>query len=735
MQDKYSAPKVDPRQLVTNITAGLVIGLIVVVLSVSLATLVFSGEMSVFISRGIGIFVFSGLIMLVTAAIFGSLPGTVIGPQDGPAALLAVTAGGIVGALTGAAAPETIFSTTVAGIILSSVVTGVILLLIGQFKLGNLVRYIPYPVVGGFLAGTGWLLTRGAIEVMAGDTLSLQTLSNLLQQPNLILWLPGTIYAIVILAVLRNVSHYLVWPALIFGAVSVFHATLFFTGTSIEQAREMGLLLSAFPSGGLWQPFTLTNFNQVDWTVLTNHASTLIAVPLVSLIALLLNATGLELVAKRDVDLNRELRMTGLANILSGLGGGPAGYHYLGATALAMRMEAKSRIVSIVAAFICVLTLLVGGGVVSVLPVALLSSLLLVLGLSFLIEWVYEAWFKLPRADYFIVIISLLVIAFWGYLEGVAVGIVVATILFVVKYSSINNVHDSLNGKIYHAKVERPAVQREILHKHGEGIHIFRLQGYLFFGTSDKLLARVREILEDTTNREHFIVLDFLRVHGLDSSAVSSFTRMYQLAELHDVYLVLTQVKPFIRQQMIQGGFKPSQRVQIFPTLDHGVEWCENMLLQRHEASTQFIQVGIKGQLRRTFGKPELVERLLTYLEPMNVGANTTLFRRGDESDTMYFVETGRLNVILESEGGEITRLRNIRSGTVVGEISMYLRSPRTAHVVTEQACVLYQLTLEALNKMETQDPETASALHEWVARLLAERMADNTRAIRALLD
>jgi CRP-like cAMP-binding protein len=70
-----------------------------------------------------------------------------------------------------------------------------------------------------------------------------------------------------------------------------------------------------------------------------------------------------------------------------------------------------------------------------------------------------------------------------------------------------------------------------------------------------------------------------------------------------------------------------------------------------------------------------------------------------------------------------------------VGEISMYLRSPRTAHVVTEQPCVLYQLTLEALGKMEAQDPETASALHEWVARLLAERMADNTRAMRALLD
>lgn len=734
MKDRFTL-SVNSNQLITGITAGLVIGLITVVLSVSLAALVFSGEMGAFIQRGIGIFLFGGFAMAIIASLLGSLPGTAIGPQDGPAALLAVMAGGLAGALAGSSKPEVVFATTLAGIVISSMGTGMVLLIIGQFRLGNLVRYIPYPVVGGFLAGTGWLLTRGAIEVMSGQTLSIQSLSELMQLDHLILWLPGTIYAIVILTVLRKVNHYLVWPGIIFGAIIIFYAVLFATGTSIEQARSMGILLESFPSGGLWKPFTPSDIRLVDWNALAGQISSLIPVPLVSLIALLLNATGLELVAKRDIDLNRELRMTGIANLASGLGGGAAGYHYLGATALGQRMGAKSRIVTATVALICGLAFVFGGGFVSFLPVALLSSLLLVLGLSFLIEWVYEAWFKLPRADYFIVIISLLVIAFWGYLEGVAVGIVVATILFVFKYSRINNVRDSLNGKIYHAKVERPAVQREILHKYGEGIHIFRLQGYLFFGTSDKLLGRVREILEDTTNREHFIVLDFLRVHDLDSSAVSSFTRMYQLAELHDVYLVLTQVKPFIRRQMLQGGFKPSQRVQIFPTLDHGVEWCENMLLQHHEASTQFIQVGIRGQLRRTFNKPELVERLLTYLERMEVEANTPLFRRGDPADTMYFVETGRLNVILESDGGETTRLRNIRSGTVVGEISMYLRAQRTAHVVTEQKCVLHRLTLDALDKMETQDPETASALHEWVARLLAERMADNTRAIRALLD
>jgi SulP family sulfate permease len=728
-------PSTDVRQVVLSITAGLVVGLIVVVVSISLATLIFTGGMSPYVSRGIGLFLFGGFVLSLVLTVLGSMPGTAIGPQDGPAALIAVAAGAIAGSFAVTADPEAIFSTVVAAIIISSIATGLTFYLIGQFKLGNLVRYIPYPVVGGFLAGTGWLLTRGAMEVMTGQTLSAAALRGLLQTEMLVRWLPGTIFAVIVLVVLRKVDHFLVWPGIVFSAMVLFYGSLYATGTSIEQARSLGLLLQPFPAGGLWKPLTLANFHQVDWNVLLGNIDKLIPVPLVSLIAFLLNATGLELIAKRDINLNHELRVTGLANFVSTLGGGPPGYHMLGATALAQRMNAKTRIVTITAALVCGIILFAGGAFISYLPVALLSSLLLVLGLSFLIDWVYEAWFKLPRSEYFIVLISLLVIATVGFLEGVGVGIVVATILFVIKYSSVNTVRDSLNGSIYHANVDRPAIQRDMLRQYGEGIHIFRLQGYIFFGTSDKLLSRIRELLEDQAVKEHYILLDFHRVNGLDSSAVSSFTRMRQFAELYDIYLVLTQVEPSVRKLMERGDFKGDQRVQFFPTLDHGMEWCENMLLQTHEASTQFIQTGIKSQLRGTFPKPELIDRLVDHLERMEVDKDFYLMRRGEKPESMYFIESGRLNVLIETPQGEMTRLRSVRSGTVVGELGMYRKEERTANVVTSEKSVLYRLSRESMMHMETHDPDVASALHEWIVHLLADRMADDTRSLEALLD
>ncbi len=717
-----------------GITAGVVVGVIILTVAISLAALIFSGDLAPFLSRGIGLFLFGALVMSVIVSALSSLPGVTIVPQDSPGALIAVGAAGIATVMAGSA-PERMYATVVAAIILSALGTGVIFYLIGQFKLGNLVRFIPFPVIGGFLAGTGWLIVRGALEGTLDQPLSQSVFSSLFQTDMLLRWLPVAVFAFVVLLILRRFDHILIWPAVVLGGILLFYGLIFAQGLTIEGARAEGLLMQPFPSGGLWRPMLPSDWGAVDWNVLGSQAGSLVVIPLVSLIAFLLNASALELVAKRDMDLNRELRVVGLSNVLAGLGGGPVGYHMLGGTSLAFRMGAKTRAVSITIAVICALVLLTGGGFIAYLPVMFLRGMLLMLGLSFLADWVYDARAKLPRSDYALVWVILFVIADVGFLEGVGVGIALATVLFVFKYARIATVRDTLNGQVYHSKVERPPTQREILNKNGEGIHIFRLQGYLFFGTVNGILSRVREILEDKTRREHYIILDFHRVHSLDSSAVSSFVRMRQLADIHDIYLVLTQVARPIRSQMEKGGFVGDQRVQFFPSLDFGMEWCENMLLTRNEASTEFLVTGIQSQLKRTFPHPELVASMLNYLEREEADAHTTLMRRGDPSDSMYFIESGRINIQLETPDGEIIRLRSLRGGTVVGEIAMYLNSPRTADVITVQRSVLYRLTSDALTRMESEAPQTASALHEWIARQMAERLADNNNTIEALLD
>ena len=381
-KDARTAP-LESQTLVRGITAGIVVGIIAVTIDISFASLVFSGPLAPFFGRGVGLFLMGGIIMGVVFAVLGSLPGAAIGPQDGPAALIAVGAAAVAAAMVGVENPEATYATVVAAIVLSSLVTGLAFYLIGQFKLGNLVRFIPFPVIGGFLAGTGWLIVRGALEVMLGGRLNLAMLGSLFQTDALIHWAPGVIFSTAVLLILRRFNHILLWPAIVIGGIALFYGLILALGLNMDEARASGILMQPLPSGGLWRPLLPAGFGLVDWSVLAAQADKFIAIPLVSLMGFLLNASALELVARRDLDLNRELRVTGLANLLAGLGSAPAGYHLLGATSLAQRMGAKTRVVSVTMVVFCALVLMAGGGFVSFLPASFLNAMLFMLGLSF----------------------------------------------------------------------------------------------------------------------------------------------------------------------------------------------------------------------------------------------------------------------------------------------------------------------------------------------------------------
>jgi SulP family sulfate permease len=125
----------------------------------------------------------------------------------------------------------------------------------------------------------------------------------------------------------------------------------------------------------------------------------------------------------------------------------------------------------------------------------------------------------------------------------------------------------------------------------------------------------------------------------------------------------------------------------------------------------------------------------MKYLERREVKQGEYLMRQGDPPAEMYFVEAGLVTAQLEFPDGQVLRLRSIRGGATVGEIGLYLKSVRTASVVATRPSSVYRLSAQALKEMREKDSEVAALLHEWIARLLAERLADNNRTIEALLD
>ncbi len=727
-----------PGRYVTILTAGLISGVLTITMGCAFSALIFSGPLSVFVSRGISLILFGAFILGTFTALTSSYAGTVARPHEIPAAIIALIASFIAGSMPSPAAGEGAFITVVAAIVVASLATGVFFLALGHFKAGNLIRFVPYPVIGGFLAGTGLLLVKGAFGVMTSRDLTVTNLVYLISPDILIKWLPGLALAIILFMVLRWRNHYLVMPIWLVVSFVLFYLVLSVAQIPLSEIRAQGWLIGPFQKGQSGQPFILSSLAQVDWTLVLTQTGRIVTILIISCISLLLNASGLELVVKEEVDLNRELRSVGFANILAGLAGSTVGIHSLSLSALGYSMGAKSRLVGLFSAVLCGFIVFFGSSLLSYFPRPIMGGVLLFLGFSFLYEWLYETWFKLPKLDCVLILLILAVIGVFGFLQGVGVGMLVAIVIFVVKYSHVSVIKHALTGVNYHSNVDRAPHQQRVLSEKGEEFYILKLQGFIFFGTANNLYEEIRKRANNNTMAPlGCVVLDFRFVNGVDSSAVNSFTKMKQQAEAQHYSIVFTQLSPAVIRSFQRRSFDlgDSDIFHMFPDLDVGMEWCENELLKREGISFTGEEQVLEDQLRDFFPPSAGMGNFMSYLERREVPEGFYLIRQNDPPHSLYYLESGQVTVNLENESGQTVRLRTLGPGTVIGELGLYLRLPSTASVVTQRQSVFYRLTAEAMQQMEEKEPDIAAAFHRFIVRRLGERLIYTNQSLEALLD
>ncbi|MEB3336890.1 MAG: SulP family inorganic anion transporter [Leptolyngbyaceae bacterium] len=723
------------RSLLPNIIAGFSTGLMIVVSSVSCAVLVFSGDLEPYLPAGIGSALVSAILVAGFVAVNSSFRFAIACPDPAPSAILAIMAATIASQLKPLGSASTTFATVWVSLTLSAICVGIFLFTLGHFRLGRWIRFLPYPVIGGFLAGTGWLLAQGAFTVMAGIPLSFAQLPYLFQADTLWRWLPGVLFGVLLLAVLNRYHHFWVLPSLLLAAIVLSHGVLGLTGIPLSEASLQGWFLAPIPnrSGQFW---SLTLLGQVNWSVLLGQVGNLIAMTGVVAINVLLDATGTEIAAQQDADLDQELQANGTANLMAGLCGGMIGHFIMSFSLLNQKAGARSRLAGMTAALLCGFVLWQGGGLLIYLPKAVLGGLLLYLGLELLFEWVYVAWSKLSRLDYALVIIILVMIAVVDFLAGIGMGLLIACLLFVFNYSRFNVIKHVISGAEQSSSFSRSFKEQKLLQEKGHQILILCLQAYIFFGTANTLLEYVRQRIEGVDRPPiRFLILDFRLVSSLDSSAAFSFVKIKQLTAKHGVTLVFSHLSAPIQQKLMEGGCLDPQdkQSQVFSDLDHSIEWCENKILQK-EGSTCDLLLPLAQQLQDLFLSEEQVPRFISYLEPLEAPADYCVFRQGELPEILYFIESGQVTIWLELPSGKKARLRTMGSGTIIGEMGLYTGEPRSASVITDQPSQLYGLSAQALQTMQTESPELANAFQKFVICTLSERLAHREKKLQALL-
>ena len=733
--------------------AGVIIGAVETVLAVAFAAFVFGGYLYSRLADGIGLYLAAATVTLAILAVRAGRRGVVGSVQD---AAVAVLAGAASAAATKAVtlerqarasgaldyeAPD-IFLTVVAATLVVTLLCGVVFLALGTFKLGNLVRFVPYPVVGGFLAGTGWLLFKGGIFVASG--ISIPTIKQLLKEPNLfstieqlvrehqlVRWVPALLFGAVMLVAVRAIKRPLVIPIVLGIGVVIFALVMVLTGSSLDEAREGRWLLGPFDAVRLWQPWTLRSLSGADWsTVLAEWAQILPAV-LVASLAILFNISGSELVLRRDLDTNKELRDAGFLNLISGGIGGPPAYHALSLSALADRMSVDARFAGLIAALVPLAGVIFGASVIELIPRIIVGGVLVFLGLAFLVEWVWDMRKKLPPLEYGVVLVILATIIATTFLEGVVLGLVLAVVLFAVSYGRGELVREVALGETFHSNVDRPAAERAVLREEGQLVQILRVNGFMFFGSANGLLERIRKRLERGPLR--FLVIDFRRATGVDSSAAASFVKTIHLGEAHGFELVFAGASDTMREQLARGGVEGIEgRVWFEPDLDRALQRCEDGLLA--EASVpSYGEDG--GAPPAGNGRARMPEGLSPHLERVELESGAVLLRQDEPPGDVFVLESGLLEAETETADGTRMRLRTMHPGVVVGEIALYTGAARTADVVTATPSVVLRLSRSSIERIEAEDPELAAALHRWLAWTVADRLGDTMRSFDALLD
>lgn len=698
------------------VLSGAMIGFMEVLVAISFASLIFSGPLQGNLARGIGMALVTVMLHLAVGSVFSSIKSTISSIQDAPAVLLAVVISGLVGVTNP-------LPTAIAIVTVSTLLTGLGLLLLGQFRLGNLVRFLPYPVIGGFLAGTGWLLVQGSFGTMANYNLEAGTLSQLATPEQIRLWLPGVLFGLAIFIGLRKIDHFLVLPGLLVGGIVVYYGWLALTGVSVEAAAEQGLLLGSVSSMAQWVPLPLADLAAADWGVVLSQGSTIITILGLSAVTILLNLSGIELAVHQEMELNRELRVYGAANLAAALLGGMIGFPTPSITGLAFRMGGKTRLTAGVAALMPLVVLVVGASLLAYLPKAIIGGMLLFIGLDFLFTWVVDERKQLDRPDYFVIWAILITIALSGFLAGVAAGLLLTILRFVLNYSQLDILERVSDGRASTSHVQRQPQAAQLLYELGEETYILQLSGFIFFGTATHVVESVRTRLNDPQKpRLHTLILDGRNIDGMDSSSAFSFRKIQQLVVANNIHLLLSGFRPSLMPLLARSGLKEDANTHILPDLDHALEWTEEQQLAAHPllpsprgyVLEQLMQGGMTGQD---------VDKILDHLERKVLPANTVIMEINDRSDVLYFIVRGRVSVYLTPKGGKRVRLFTLNPGATVGEIGFLLDQPRSASVITDVETQVLCLRRATLEQLQHEDPQLLIHIQKFMLRMVASRL------------
>jgi SulP family sulfate permease len=622
---------------------------------------------------------------------------------------------------------------------------GIFQIIFGMVRLGTLIKYMPYPVVSGYLSGVGLIIIVSQIPKFLGvprDThfweglvrlglwrwqsiaVGAATIVVMLVAPRITKAIPAAI-----LALAAGVGTY-------FALALRDHSLLTLAGNKLIVGPLGTSEAGFFDSIALrWRAVGGTSMDQV----------VLLVVPALTLAVLLSIDTlktclVLDTLTRSRHDSNRELIGQGLGNLASTAVGGVPGAGTMGATLVNISSGGQTRRSGVLEGVLALGALLLLGPMIAWVPIAALAGILIVVGVRmFDRSSLHLLRSRTTILDFFVILAVVVVAETVGLIPASAVGLGLAIMLFLREQIGGSIVRRKVYGNEMFSRQVRLPEEMAILEQHGDRTVIFELQGSLFFGTADQLYTALEPELKTRT----YVILDMRRVQSVDVTAAHMLENIARILYERGGYLIFSHLPLVVPtgQDMETyfgqvGLVREDRRVQTFGHRDEALEWVENRILGE-ESLARAAEKPLALEEIELFRqrKEDTLAALAGCMVQRTYKMGEVIFTRGDGGDELFLIRRGTVRIMLPLNGRTPYHLATFSRGDFFGEMAFLDANKRSADAVAFSDADVFVLSRARFDELAKDHKKLAVNLLESLAKALAMRLRHTDREIAALQD
>lgn len=610
---------------------------------------------------------------------------------------------------------------------------GLFQIIFGAVGLGRLIKYMPFPVVSGYLSGVGLYIIAVQTPIFLGLPQGVH-FYEALQIPTIWQW-QSIVVGIGTIATMMIAERYLklipaVIAALVGGSSIYFISAMFDPQLLVannpfvigELGGNDGINFLQTLSGRFDM---LQNFRWSELSILFFPALTLAA--LLS-IDTLKTCVILDSMTHSFHDSNRELIAQGSGNIVSALIGGMPGSGTMGATMVNISSGAQTRLSGFIEGSMAVIAFLLFATFIAWIPVASLAAILMIIGFRMIDKHSIKLLRTRKTSLDFIIIIAVAVTAlFVSLIAAAGVGLLLAIVLYIGQQIGASVIYRHQDGTEVRSRIIRSKEENNILNENGKAFSLYELHGSLFFGTANQLYSMLQEDLR----HKKYIIMDMKRVQTVDLTAAHILLQIKDILHDKQGYLLLCRLphklpsgddlESYFNQV---GLLKHLSPIKVFDDLDDAVEWAENKIIKNsliEEKKERLLSLSEFDLFRGR--KEETLAEIESLVESRSYKKGDTIYSEGDGTGEIFLIRRGVVRIMLPFSDRKSVHLSTLGQNNFFGEFSFLEGAPHYTDVIAASDTELYVISREAFELFSIHHKKGAYLFMQSLATVLAERL------------